>query len=90
MKLNYYNKILSELKALHSKYPNFEISKHISGFTSEYSDVWGVSDKEIYFALKKYRERLELDFESQRDDSELSKILSEGMDLDSILDEEEE
>lgn len=90
MKTNYYNKIILELKELHNKYPSFELSKHISGFSSEYGDVWGISDKELYFSIKKYKERLELDFETSRDESQLTKILSEGMDLDSILDEEEE
>lgn len=87
MKANYFNKVINILKELKTKYPSYEVGRHISSATSDYKDIWDLSDKELYFALQKY-ELKELVNDPMRED--VSKILEEGMDLDHILDEDEE
>jgi hypothetical protein len=65
------------------------MGRHISTVLDEYGDVWGMTDKELAFALTKYKSQLDLDI-PHPDDSEIDKILKEGMDLDNILKEEED
>lgn len=78
-----FNKIISILKELHSKKPTLSIARHISDATSEYKDIWGIEDKELSYALGKYKEELIANVVSE---SEVDKIISDAKDLDSILD----
>jgi hypothetical protein len=55
----------------------------------EYSDVWGVSDKEFLYAIQKYEIELNIDG-PHIDDKEIEEIIKDGMNLDSIFEEEEE
>ena len=66
------------------------MGRHLSTALSDYGDVWGVTDKELAFALEKYKTRLELDIPHIADDAELDQIVREGMDLDSLFKEEED
>jgi len=88
-KKNYYNESLLILQELHKSFPSYNMGRHISTVLDEYGDVWGMTDKELAFALTKYKSQLDLDI-PHPDDSEIDKILKEGMDLDNILKEEED
>jgi len=48
-----------------------------------------MTDKELAFAMDKYKTKLDMDI-PHTDESELDKIIKEGMDLDNILKEEDE
>jgi hypothetical protein len=48
-----------------------------------------MTDKELVFALEKYKTEIEMDI-PHTDESEIDKIIKEGMDLDNILKEEED
>ena len=48
-----------------------------------------MTDKEMLFAMTKYKAQLEMDFPRVEAD-EIARIIKEGMDLDNILKEEEE
>lgn len=85
-KANYYTKILSVLQDLHKDYPNQTIGQHLAGALSEYPDLWSVPDKEILFALEKYQ--LEKD-NNIASDTDVEKIYKEGLDLNTIFDEED-
>lgn len=86
-KTNYYNKVIDKLQALHKKYPSYNIGRHLSTALSEYGDLWGISDKEVLFALEKYEAELELDFVPDKD---IDKIIEEGKNLEALFDNEED
>jgi len=88
-KTNYYNQVLHLLQELNKVYPTYNMGRHLSTALDGYGDVWGVSDKELLYALEKYKSQLDMDI-PHTDESELEKIIKEGMDLDNILKEEEE
>lgn len=88
----YFNEIISLLKELHKTYPEYNLGKHLSTAFDGYSDVWGASDKELLFALEKYKTELELDIPHITNEEELEKIIKDGMNLftNEIEEEEEE
>ena len=88
-KKNYYNDVITILQELHKSFPSYNMGRHISTVLDEYGDVWGMTDKELAFALTKYKSQLDLDV-PHTDESEIDRILKDGMDLDNILKEEEE
>jgi len=87
-KSNYYNQIIQLLQQLHTAYPSYNMGRHLSTALDEYGDVWGLTDKEILFALDKYKSQLELDI-PHTDDKEIDQIIKDGMNLDDILKEED-
>jgi hypothetical protein len=88
-KKNYYEKALSVLQELHKDFPTYNLGRHLATALSDYGDIWGITDKELVFALEKYKAEIEMDV-PHTDDSELDKIIKDGMDLDNILKEEED
>lgn len=87
-KRDQYTQILNVLKDLHKSHPNYNMGRHLATALDGYGDVWGLSDKELLFALQKYR--VELDMDVQHNDDELDQIIKDGKDLENILKEEEE
>lgn len=86
-KPNAFNKIINLLQAIHKLFPNQPLSNHLSTALSDYGkieDLWGMSDKEILFALEKYQATLELDFSSPAHNDELERIIEEGKNIDKI------
>lgn len=86
---NHYERVLLILQQLSELYPSYNMGRHIATALDEYGNVWGLSDKELLFAFEKYKAELEMDI-PHTDEKELEKIIKEGMDLDSILKEEED
>jgi len=64
------------------------MGRHISTALDEYSDVWGVSDREFLYAIQKYEIELNIDG-PHIDDEEIEEIIKDGMNLDSMFEEEE-
>jgi hypothetical protein len=87
-KPSYYSQILTVLQQLHAAYPNYNMGRHIATALDGYGDVWGLTDKEILFALEKYKSELELDV-PHTDEKELDQIIKDGMNLDDILKEQD-
>jgi len=87
--MNYYFQIIKLLRRLNKSHPTYNMGKHLSTALYEYNDVWGVSDKELLFALEKYEIELNID-DPHEDEEEIQKILKEGMNLNNILNEEYE
>ena len=81
-----FKEIISLLQELHKDYPSYHIGRHISTALSEYGDVWGMTNKEFLFALKKYKVELGLDI-PHIEGEELEEIIRGGMHL---FDDEEE
>ena len=88
-KPNYYNKVLHILQELHIAYPTYNMGRHLSTALDDYGNIWGMTDKELAFALTKYKGQLEMD-SPHTDDSEIDDIIKDGLDLDNILKEEED
>ena len=86
-KVDYYNRILHVLQELHTAYPQYNMGKHLSTIIDECGNLWGVTDKELAYALGRYKGQLEMDI--PHSDSEIDRIIKEGLDLDNILKEED-
>ena len=86
---NYYRQIIQTLVRLQKAYPTYNIGRHISTALDEYTDVWGVSDKEFLYAIQKYEIELNIDG-PHLDDKEIEEIIKDGMNLDRLFFEEEE
>lgn len=83
----HYNKIIKALQTLHKTHPSYNMGRHIATALDGYPDVWGLTDRELLFALNKYI--IELDMDVLHDEN-VDLIIKEGLDLNHILDEEEE
>lgn len=84
-----YQQALHTLQELHKDFPTYGLGRHLATALDEYGDIWGMTDKELVYALDKYKAELGLDV-PHTDESEIDKIIKEGMDLDNILKEEED
>lgn len=89
-KEKYGKDIINILSELHSNFPEHNIGKHISTALDEFSDVWGVSDKELLKAFKAYKIQLEMDVPRGGNDEEIERIIYEGTHLPTILEDNEE
>lgn len=88
-KKTHYQQALHTLQELHKDFPTYNLGRHLATALADYGDIWGLTDKELAFALSKYKAEIEMDV-PHTDDSEIDKIIKEGMDLDNILKEEDE
>jgi hypothetical protein len=88
-RINYHRRIIKTFESLKKSHPTYNIGRHISAAFNEYSDVWGVNDKEFLFALEKYELELNMDVD-HIDQEEIEKIIKDGMNLERTLFEEEE
>lgn len=82
-----YNKIIKALQTLHKTHPSYNMGRHIATALDGYPDIWGLTDREFLFALNKYI--IELDMDIPHDEN-IDDIIKGGLNLHSILDEEEE
>lgn len=87
-KTNLYIEIIDLLKELKTLYPSYSIGKHISTALDDYGDIWGLSDKEVLFALTKYKAQMEMDVPHETGEDELREIIDDAMNL-SIREEED-
>lgn len=83
-KQNYYKQIIEALTELKKLYPSYTIGKHLSTALDDYGDTWGLSDKEVLFALTKHKAKMELDVPHETDEEEINKIIEDGMNLSSL------
>ena len=89
-KPNYYRQIVKALERLQKAHPTYNMGRHLATALDGYSDVWGVTDKELLFALQKYEIELNMDY-PHVDEDEIEDIIKDGMNLERLfLDEEED
>ena len=86
---NYYRQIIRTLNRLQKGYPTYNMGRHLSTALHEYNDLWGVSDKEMLYALEKYEIELNIDYPHE-DEEELKEIIKGGMNLERMFDEDED
>ena len=89
MKPTSYEQILSVLVELKEAFPSYNMGRHLDTALNEYKDIWGMTDKEMLYALNKYKSQLTLDI-PHPDDTEIDKIVKDAMNLSTILQEDEE
>lgn len=85
-KPNYYRQIIRTLERLQKSHPTYNIGRHIAT-ALDGSDVWGITDKELLFALQKYEVELNMDVDHEED---IEDIIKDGINLERTLFEEEE
>lgn len=83
---NYYRQIIRTLERLQKSHPTYNIGRHIAT-ALDGSDVWGIADKELLFALQKYEVELNMDVDHEED---IEDIIKDGINLERTLFEEEE
>lgn len=86
---NYYNKAIHVLQELKKDFPNQSLGQHLATALDEYPDIWGLTDKEIVFALEKYQLEKGTNFVDLDD---MDAIYKDAMNIDdpNYLNEEEE
>ena len=84
---NYYHQIIQTLKRLRKAHSTYNMGRHIST-ALDGSELWGVSDKELFLSLQIYETSLDMDV--NHDDEEIEAIIKDGMNLERTLFEEEE
>ena len=82
-----FSQIITLLNELHKSFPKYNVGRHIST-ALDGSDLWGISDKQLLAALQKYREEREID-SPYTNERELDAIISDGLNLDHLFDEDE-
>jgi hypothetical protein len=86
---NYYKQIIEGLERLHKAHPKYNMGRHLST-ALDGSDMWGIADRELLFALQKYEIELNMDVDHV-DEEEIEDIIKDGMNLERLfLDEEED
>lgn len=85
----YYEHIISVLVELKKAFPSYNLGRHLDTALSDYKDIWGMTDKEMLYALNRYKSQLTFDV-PHTDESEIDKIVKDAMNLDTILQEDEE
>lgn len=88
-KINYKLEAINVLKDIVKSYPTQLLGVHLELALSDYQEPFWLSDKEIYFALEKYRCEKELDIEIPHS-TDINDILKDGMDLTTNLEDEED
>ena len=86
--MDYYGEALKILRELNKHYPSYNMGRHLSTALDEYGDIWGLTDKELVFALNKYKTQLELDTPHLVGEEELAEIIRDGMNLTLLKDED--
>ena len=89
MSFGYYEKIIKVLREIKTSHPKYNMGKHLATSLDdvEAKHLWGMDDEELYKILKEYQIALQMDV--PHDESEIDRILKEGMRLNSILDDDE-
>ena len=90
MKVNHYEKILAVLIELKETFPTYNLGRHIETALDGYKDVWGMTDKEMHWALIRYKAQLTMDVSLIQMNLKIDKIIKDGMQLHNILHEDEE
>lgn len=71
-------------------YPSISLGRHLSTALSDYGDFWGISDRELCYALEKYEKELALDVQNIAPEKYVLQIEEDGKHLFDDVEEEEE
>ena len=85
-KVTHFGQIIHLLQELKKEHPGYHLGQHLSTALGDYGDLWGMTDKEMLFALEKYKAELEFNTVS---DEEVDRIMKDAQNLDKLFQEEE-
>lgn len=88
--IDYKKKFAKLIAELIKDYPDVPIGRHISTALSDYGDFWGISDKELCYALEKYEKELSLDLQNIAPDAYVAQIQEDANKLFEETEEDEE
>lgn len=86
----YYEKTIKILLELKEAYPTYNLGKHLQNALADRSSsyMWSKTDRQIFNSINTYKERL-MSKIPYVEESQIEKIIKEGMNLDTILDDED-
>lgn len=88
--INYYRETLKILEDLHNSHPSFSLGRHLSTALSDYGDVWGMTNKEMLYALQKYQAEVEMNnVKAFSHEQFVDRVIKDAMDIDNILRDED-
>lgn len=88
MKPNHLSKIVKVLEQLHKDFPHCNLGRHLATALDE-QDLWSLTDGNMFILLDEYAAELSLD-KPHEDSEELEKIIKGGMNLTTLLDDDDE
>lgn len=88
MKPNHYDNILTVLTELKETFPKYTLASHLATAIDGSKDLWGLTDQDLYNALFEYKLVASLD--RQHTTSEIDRIIKDGLNLSTILEDEYE
>lgn len=88
--VKYKKELLEVLKNLAETYPNQLMSTHLSLALADYPNFDGISDKELYFIIEKYRCEKELDMTPLTSEEDINEIYNDTLNLDGDIFNEED
>jgi hypothetical protein len=77
-----YTEILLTLKDLNIMFPSEPMSNHLATAVADYKDMWGIPNKALLEAVKKYKAERELCRVPER---EIDKIIEEGKNIANLF-----
>jgi hypothetical protein len=80
----YFIETVNLLVEIHKLYPTYRLGQHLSTALDEYGDLWGLTDKELHFALLKYKAQMEMDVPHETNEEFINKIIADGLKLTTI------
>lgn len=83
-----FNEFLEILRELKKAFPTTPISNHISSAID--GDIWGTSDQELVYQLKKYAALQDFDHTPKIDDVDVEKLWEQSKDLDHLFDDDQD
>ena len=86
----YYEKTIKILLELKEAYPNYLLGKHLHNALVDRNSsyMWSKTDRQIFNSISAYKERL-MSKIPYVEESQIERIIKEGMNLDTILDDED-
>lgn len=88
--INYYKETLRVLADLHVSHPTFSMGRHLSTALSDYGDVWGMTNKEMLYALQKYQAEIDMNSVQTRTHEQfVDRVIRDAQNLDTLLKEED-
>lgn len=88
--LDYKKRFIEILHRLSKDYPTFGLGRHLSTALSDYGDFWGITDKELCFAMEKYETELALDVSAIAPEDFVKDIVEDAKHLFDNKEEEDE
>lgn len=83
---NYYRECLRIFENLYATHPTFSLGRHIATALSDYGDIWGLTNKELLFALRKYEAEIELNHNMHTSHKDfVDKVVKDAANLDELL-----